>query len=71
MCENKYCLQNCKQYCNQLKKSIAVAVISIPIECVGIVVDFCTSLNKYRRKDDKQLVGKEFHDIARYMCSNV
>jgi hypothetical protein len=70
-CENKYCIDVGKQYCNYLKTSIADTCTSFPIDSVRIVIRYYTSIDGRRRSGDCEVVGDECFTMARFIIGNM
>jgi hypothetical protein len=70
-CENKYCINIGKQYCNYLKTSIAESCLNIPNDIVRIILQYYTSIDNLRREGDNDLVGDEFMTMARFIIVNM
>lgn len=70
-CENKYCIQTGKEYCNYLKTSIAETCLNISIDIVRIIMRYYTSIDGRRRSGDNELVGDECFIMARFIIVNM
>jgi hypothetical protein len=70
-CENKYCINTGKEYCNYIKTSISETCSSLPPCIVYIIMQYYTSINNRRRTGDSERVGDEFFAMARFIIGNM
>ena len=70
-CENKYCINTGKEYCNYIKTSIVETCSILPLDIVYIIMHYYTSIDSRRRTGDSERVGDEFFTMAQFIIGNM